>query len=188
MTTGQNSLREVAEASRQEKLEERRKQAQKDMDKSLGVVVDKYHDDYRGFGRLAREGYEVVGPEGVDFEFVRDVRVFTGVNRKTDGWKVVIDEVPFLFGTSYQSESLHVIITCPKCGAEGASTFHGLDDLGKLLKFGPKYGHKCREAEAREVAYAIGSAARDLKCSPQDVVAAAYELHSDLIDRLTYGR
>ena len=188
MTTGQKSLREVAEAARQEKLEERRESAQKSRDKSLDVVVDKFYDDYRGFGRLGREGYEVAEPQREDYEFVRDVRIFSGVNKKTDGWKIVVDEVPFLFGTSHGAESLHVIVSCPKCGVEGATTFHGLDDLGRQIKFGPTYGHKCREQEALEVARAIGTAARDLKTSPEDVVNAAFELHSDVISRLIYGR
>ena len=188
MTTGQKSLREVAEAAREAKLEESRESARKNREKSLAVVMEKFHDDYRGFGRLGREGYEIKEPNAEDYEYVRDVRVFSGVNRETDGWKIVIDDVPFLFGTSHGAESLHVMVTCPKCGVEGATTFHGLDDLGRQIKFGPTYGHICQEREAHKVAYAIGTAARDLKCSPQDVVDAAYELHSDVIHRLAHGR
>jgi hypothetical protein len=187
MTTGQKSLREAAEASRQVKMEESRESARKYRQKSLEAVIERFHDNYRGFGRLAREGYEVTEPGPDGFEYVKDVRVFSR-NEKTHGWKVVIDEVPFLFGTSHGAESLHVIISCPKCRVEGASTFHGLDDLGRLLKFGPLHGHTCRDAEAREVAYAIGAAARDLKTSPQDVVDAAFELHNDVITRLIHGR
>ena len=95
-----------------------------------------------------------------DFEHVKDVRIFSGMADKGNGWKVVIDDVPFLFGESYRAESLFVIHTCPKCGVEGASTFHGLDDLGKLLKFGPlSYSHHCMEKETLEVARVIGAAA-----------------------------
>ena len=61
-------------------------------------MIDKFHDDYRGFGRLGREGYEITEPDREDYEYVRDVRIFSGVNKKTDGWKIVVDEVPFLFG------------------------------------------------------------------------------------------
>lgn len=187
MTTGQKSLREVAEASRQEKLEADRELSRQQREKSLRATIGRYHDRYRGFGRLAEEGVEVSEPSEEDFEFVNGVRLFSGTIDKGNGWKVIVDDVPFLFGTSHNGESLFVLHTCPKCGVEGGSTFHGLDDLGRLLKFGPvSYSHTCREKEAREVAYAIASAARDLKTSPEDVVNAAFELHGDLIQRLIY--
>lgn len=189
MTTGQKSLREVAEAAREARLEESRESARKNREKSLEDVIAKFHDDYSGFGRLAKEGFHVTAAKTEDFEYVKDVRVFQGGTAKTiEGWKIVIDDVPFVFGTTYQGTSLYLLHNCPKCGAEGASTFFGLDDLGRKLKFGPDFGHKCREAEARTVAYAIGSAARDLNCSPQDVVNDAYTMHGDLINRLRFGR
>jgi len=191
MTTGQKGLRAVAETARQDKLEEAREQGRKNRAKSLkGVIETRYDDRYRGFGRLAEEGIEVPSPSEDDFEYVT-ARLFNKGREsvgKVEGWKVIVDDVPFLFGMTHGAESLFVLHTCPKCGVEGASTFHGLDDLGRLLKFGPaSYLHTCRESEAREVAYAIGSAARDLKTSPEDVVSAAFELHGDLIRRLMYG-
>lgn len=190
MTTGQTGLRAAAEAARQDKLEKAREQGRENQAKSLASVIEKrYSAEYGGFGRLAKEGVEVPEPEEGNFEYVKGVRPFAGHKPgKIEGWKVIVDDVPFLFGTTHNHQSLFVLHNCPKCGVEGASTFHGLDDLGRLLKFGPaSYSHTCREAEAREVAYAIGSAARDLKTSPEDVVNAAWEMHSDLIYRLMHG-
>lgn len=186
MTTGQTGLRALAEDARQDKLEEARERGRRDREAALNAIIEKRYDDrYGGFGRLAEEGVEVPAPDPANFEQIK-IRHFGGHRSdKITGWKVVVDDVPFVFGTSHNQHSLFVIHTCPQCGVEGASTFHGLDDLGQLLKFGPKsYSHTCRESEAREVAYAIGTAARDLNTSPEDVVSAAYELHSDLIYRL----
>lgn len=190
MTTGQTSLRAAAEGARQDKLEKAREQGRKNLAASLTNVIEKrYGEKYAGFGRMAEEGVEVPEPEEGNFEYVKGVRHFGGHRSgKLDGWKVIVDDVPFLFGTTHNHQSLFLIHTCPKCGVEGASTFHGLDDVGRLLKFGPtSWTHTCRESEAREVAYAIGSAARDLKTSPEDVVNAAFELEGDLIRRLMYG-
>lgn len=190
MTTGQKDLRALAENARQDKLEEARERGRTNRAISLTNVIEKrYSDKYAGFGRLAEEGVEVPEPEEGNFEFVKDVRRFSGHNSpKIEGWKVIVDDVPFLFGLSHNNSSLFVIHNCPKCGVEGTSTFHGLDDLGRLLKFGPvSYSHTCRETEAREVAYAIGSSARDLNTSAEDVVNAAFEMHSDLIYRLMRG-
>jgi hypothetical protein len=189
MTTGQKGLRALAENAREVKLEESREQARDRRKKSLQAVIERYPDRYRGFGRLAEEGLTIPDPSENDFEYVKDVRIFSGVADKSSGWKVVIDEVPFLFGDSYRAEALFVIHACPKCGVEGASTFHGLDDLGKLLKFGPaNYQHHCLEKETLDVARVIGAAARDLGLSANNVVDEAFNRHSDVISRLMSGR
>ena len=190
MTTGQRGLRATAEAARQLKLEEAREQGRKRRDDSLAKVIERYDDKYAGFGRLADEGVEVPEPEEGNFEYVKDVRVFAGHRSgKIEGWKVIVDDVPFLFGTTHNHTSLHLIHTCPKCGVEGASNFHSLDDVGRLLKFGPtNWTHTCLESETREVAYAIGTAARDLNLSANEVVDEAFNLHGDLIHRLMLSR
>lgn len=190
MSTGQTGLRAAAESARQDKLEERRESGRKDRERSLTNVIEKrYGDRFGGFGRLEAEGVEVPEPDEGNFEYVKDVRAFAGHRSgKIEGWKVIVDGVPFLFGLTHNHSSLFLIHTCPKCGVEGASTFHGLDDLGRLLKFGPtSWSHTCLESETREVAYAIGSAARDLNLSANEVVDEAFNLHGDLIRRLMLG-
>lgn len=183
--TGQSSLRELAESARRGKLEEAREKAAEERVKSLDKVMERLHDPWRGFGRLSKDGYEVPALDRSDFTFVKDVREFGGRHETHRGWRVEVDGVPFLFSTGYGDESFYVLHNCLQCGVEGASHLHGLDDLGKLLKFGPaSYNHHCRDREAREVAYAIGMAAGRLRVSAQEMVDAAFELHSDVIYRL----
>jgi len=190
MTTGQTGLRAAAEDARQDKLEEAREQGRKNRAASLKNVIEKrYNDRYGGFGRLTEKGVEVPEPEEGNFEYVKDVRHFNGhKSGKLEGWKVIVEDVPFLFAMTHSHQSLFVIHSCPKCGVEGASTFFGLDDLGRLLKFGPtSWTHKCLESETREVAYAIATAARDLKLSANEIVDEAFNLHGDLMNRLMFG-
>lgn len=185
-----STLTEKAEAARVAAIAKERDRRASEREERLDKVIAKFADKYGGLGRLMEEGAEIVMPERKCFEPLR-VNEFSGRRDAGDigGFKVEVDGVMFFFCTDYNKGGVYLLHQCHQCGVAGASSFHGLDDLGSLVKNGPKsYTHTCVEREARTVAYAIGSAARDLKMSPAEIVAEALDAEADLIDRLRFGR
>jgi hypothetical protein len=183
-----SKLTEAAGLALLERMRADKERRLRDRDASFERVKERWPDKIYGFGRLAKDGYDA-GPMPArdEFEFVpypgyRILDSYRGEH--VHGWKIEVDDVPFLFSVASGSSSLYLILSCPQCGVEGASTFYNLEDIGSLLTKGPKFGHTCRERESRDVAHAIATAARDLKMRPDEVVELAYELHSDLIIRL----
>ena len=103
MTTGQKSLREVAEAAREAKLEESREQGRKNRRSPWRRWSPSSTIATRDSVGSESEGLEVLDKSFEDFEYVRDVRIFSGQADKGSGWKVVVDDVPFLFGDELPS-------------------------------------------------------------------------------------
>ena len=102
MTTGQKSLREAAEESRQAKLEESRDTGSEEPREVRPGGHGRGPRSVPGL-RLARQGrLRDQGARGRDYEYVKDVRIFSGMADKGNGWKIVVDGVPFLFGDSYR--------------------------------------------------------------------------------------
>jgi hypothetical protein len=185
------TLSQLAEEARAAEVERDRDRRVSEREKQVDRVIEKFHDEWCGFGRLETAGLTVIEcPERE--EFTRRTEVLDWSSSRDErayGWECEIDGIRWLFKTESESVSLRLLHTCPKCGAEGASDFHKLADIGALLRNGPKsYTHRCLERESRDVAYVIGSAARDTKLSPEEIVEIAFEKHSDLIYRLTTGR
>ena len=184
------SLTESAEAARVAAVAKEKDRRASEREGRLDKVIERWSDKYSGFGRLAADGYDVgPAPERECFTSTR-VAEFKGASGDDlGGFTVEVDGVTFLLCTDYGKGGTYLVHQCPQCGVTGASSFHGLDDLGVLLKTGPKsYTHRCVEREARTVAYAIGTAARDLKIAPAEIVAEAFDREGDLIDRLRFGR
>jgi hypothetical protein len=179
-----SKLREAARAAAKEQQATRQEEKRKQREEALDKVMERFYDDYRGFGRLGKTGYDVRQPEREAFEYVSGVAKDGGHQSSVSGFRVEIEGVPFLFCTDYNDHALYVLLTCPDCGALRADTFHGLDDLGRKLEKGRTTLHHCREVESRRLAYAIGSAARDLQISPAEVVEEALDRHWELIVRL----
>jgi hypothetical protein len=188
-----SKLTEAADNALRERQKAATEQRKRDLDAMFEKLKERWANEYWGFGRLMKDGYDAGPmPPREAFEYIPypGVRCWSGGRWQGNapGWRVEVDGVAFLFSTGQNDSSLFLIHTCPKCGVEGASSFSSLHDLGLLLRNGPKdYQHTCREREAREVAYAIASAARDLKIRPDEVVELAYELHQDLIYRVMEG-
>lgn len=185
------TLSQLAEAARVAEVERERARRAAERDKQLDRVIDKFHAEWGGFGRLEKEGLYVECPEREAFTRRTEVLDWSGSrDERAHGWECEIDGTRWLFTTpGTESVSLRLLHACPKCGVEGASDFHSLADIGALLRNGPKsYTHRCLERESRDVAYAIGTAARDTKLSPEEIVEIALEKHSDLIYRLMAGR
>ena len=70
-----------------------------------------------------------------------------------------------------------VVLTCPECGGRHTESFYGLSGLGKLLKDGRSYLHKCHQVAARELAYAIKAASRETNLSASDILDEALEIY-----------
>lgn len=189
-----SALKAAAQDALKQAEAKRREEGHRKLEAELTEILeDRWEHEYRGFGLLVKDGFPLPKkPARSEFKRVPypGIREFTSAHNSTTvhGWRVTVDDVDFLFSTAYNKESLYLIHTCPACGAEGASTFYGLKDIAELLEKGPKFGHRCLEAEAREVAYAIGRVARDTGRSPNEVVDLAHERHGDLISSLRYGR
>jgi hypothetical protein len=180
-------LKDAAIAAQKQHREKDREDALRRREESFEKI--RWDHEYSGFGRLARDGYDVGPmPDRSKFEWLPYPGLPAwggGRISRTHGWKIVVDDVPFLFGpVEGSSFSLFLIHSCPQCGVEGASTFFDLAELGRLIEKGPKdYAHKCRERETRDLAYAIASAARELKMAPETVVSLAFSDHADAIAR-----
>jgi hypothetical protein len=123
-------------------------------------------------------GFDLI-PElpGIDeFEWMTSIPGSSPRHSNISGWSFTIDDVTFLYN---KEQGMHVILTCPECGAKHAATFYSLDSLGQLLRNGRGMYHKCRESQAKSLAYAIGAAARDANTSPALMIDLALE-HSDV--------
>jgi hypothetical protein len=121
------------------------------------------------------------------FKFVAKMNTLTWNSSGVSGWRFTVEDIPFIYVTTYGEQGLHLIVTCPECGQEVADHFYNLADIGLRLD-GRKLRHRCRERQAKDVAYAIGTAARDAKVDPGEIVDLALQNHWDLIARLTGGR
>lgn len=183
------SLQQLAEQARSEQQQTMRQQAYDRAQASLDKVLEKWEDKFSGFGRLAEDGFAM--PElPAREEFVRmpyndGVPSFASYRgERVHGWKIEVEGVPFLFSEDTNMGSLWLLHECPHCGCTGASHFYSLADLGGLMAKGPKH-HRCLEVQARDVAYAIATAMRETRLSAQEIVQKAYELHGDLIVRIS---
>lgn len=183
MTTGQSLTERAAQADR-ESRQKMRDDAAERRGASLDKVIERWHDAYHGAGD--RLGVDC--PERSEFEFRSNVQIDGGRHDSVSGWAVEVDGVVLLQSTTYGNSGLHVILTTPCCGVERAEHVSSVDQLGRLLREGRGFGHHCRETETRAIAYAIGSAARDLRLSERELVEEAQERHADLIARLRFGR
>lgn len=179
------SLREAAQQAATDRSRTEREAARKRREEELGKVIEKLGEGPEVIGSLAHrlgpEFQRTFSPE--DFSYCK-VRQDGARSGELYGFRFEFDDVSFLYSTSYGNEGLHVILTCPDCGGERAEHVWSLEELGRKLKTGRASSHHCLVSEAREVAYAIGSSARDAKVSPDEIVQVAYEKHSDLIYRL----
>lgn len=97
------------------------------------------------------------------------------------GYRFTIGDVDFLYIVGDDRE-LRVMVTCPDCGVERPSSFHGMADLGRRLRDGRPLYHRCRQGEAKSLAYNIGHAARDANTTVLEIVEEALT-HSDVIAR-----
>jgi hypothetical protein len=161
---------------RQRRLEER--------EKTLTKIMEERWFDYGGW-----KGFDLIPevPPRDAFTYMQNVEGgFSG--GRLDGWRVEVDGVPVLFVITHGQQGLRVLLTCPECGTEHTESFHGLASLGEKLAKGRAMFHKCRQVEARELAYAIGRSAHDMKLPPWAAVQEAFDQHSDLIARYAGGR
>lgn len=182
MTTGQSITERAAQADAEQRRHIRDAAAER-REESLTKLRDRWQDKYSGPGE--RLGLEL--PERDAFTFAKYA---TDAHRITEaaGWTWEDDGITFLYSGTHGAEGLHVVVTCPDCGAKRAEHVSSLDELGRLLRIGHGYGHRCRETETRAIAYAIGTAARILRISESELVDEALERHADLIARLRFGR
>jgi len=175
------SLKERAIASNTERQKADRDRLVLEREATLDNLIENWEDRWK---HRLDEAPPV--PERVEFTFVRGV-VYYGRGGNLDGWRFTIDDVDFLYSTTYGNTGLHVIVKCPLCGQEHCDSWYGLESLGRLLARQTAVLHKCHETAARSLAYQIGVAARDANLSFREVVELAFDHHGGMIHK-GYGR
>lgn len=163
------TLTDIAKAAEQEQAQEQREARERDR-RTRWAEIEKYWD----------YGWKSMGmnipplPAYGDLERVTAPCESGRYEGDRSGWLIVIDDVRFLYCDEYGKTGLYVLLTCPDCGREIASTFYGLADLGKKLRLGRnQIYHHCEDLESRKLRSYISSAARDAGVSEQDLIERA---------------
>ena len=172
------SLKEQAFEAADDQRKKMLETAKAEREKSLDELIEKWDERCKWTFRDAIPQC----PARDEFTYARDVPHDGHRGSPFSGWKVVIDEIEFLYSTTYGDTGWKVMVTCPDCKSTRAVNFSGLEGLGRVLKAGRDLFHHCYELEAKRLAVAIGAASRDAATSPQQIIDRALE-HYDIIAR-----
>jgi hypothetical protein len=175
------NLKERAAAADADKRQVERNRAKEQRQKDLDATIARWPNAYCIGSKL-----DVPCPPREDFTFVRDIPHDGGGRDKTIfGWQVEIDGISFVTnGGHYSSSGDWVLVTCPDCNTTHACDFFDVADLGKILKAGRHFLHRCLEIETRELAYALGRAARETGLTVEQVVEETRSRHWELVGRI----
>ena len=178
------SLKQAAAAANIARTREHQEDKRQKRERELsGVIETLTSNGYGGLAKRFGDEYADALPERGAFTY-RSIETDLFRVGTLYGWAFEIDEVPFIYITSHGHQGLNVILTCPDCQVERADSVSGLPELGRKLAKQQSIHHKCLDTETRNVAHAIGTAARDLKMRPDEVVEIALRRHMDVIARV----